>query len=358
MQKIAESSSEGISALSSVSGQLVERIDNESNVRQSKDEELEHDISDESTERIAKDNELEERIATEENTREEAISGLQNLLQQEVADLSFVIDAESARATSAEDILRNGLTKEIVDRENAITDLETTISSVSSDLSLIINDNYDTLSAAISTEKNDREQAIIALQETITNEIEANINELSGTVETGFEQLNNVDTELSGHIDNVSAGVTALSNDLHTNYYTNTEVYNKAEVDEAIANFGGFEVHPSTADVVLPKTNIIYLIGPSASTAPDLYQEYIYTSGDGFILIGDTTVDLSNYYQKDSIDDFVSDLSADISAETTRATDTENTISQNLVTSATNLENTKQDNVSISYSNEILTIHF
>ena len=336
---------------------------------------------------------LRDRLSQEIVDRANAITDLGNTLGQQIAD-------EENRATSAENDIIEYINEFADITEENIQTLENTISSVSSDLSLIINDNYDTLadnleeeinrasneenllSSAINAEKNDREEAISALQETITNEIEAKINELSGTVETGFDQLNNVDTELSGHIDNVSAGVTALSNDLHTNYYTNTEVYNKEEVDEAIANFGGFEVHPSTADVVLPKTNIIYLIGPSASTASDLYQEYIYTSGvpsGEFVLIGDTTVDLSNYYQKDDVDGFVSDLNGAIideqqartieinslsseidenyytkdeintftsnlndaiTAETTRATDTENTISQNLVTSATNLENT------------------
>ena len=61
-EKIAESSSGGMSALSSVSAQLVDSIEKETQERQSKDEGLEMSINNERIDRIAKDNELEENI--------------------------------------------------------------------------------------------------------------------------------------------------------------------------------------------------------------------------------------------------------------------------------------------------------
>lgn len=260
---------------------LYEALEAESANRASEDALLRQNIDTEVSARVNAENELWDALNDEETARIDAVSALHDEFAVSAQNLEQKITDEQTRAETSEQILQE----------------------------------------SINTEKNDREEAISALQETITNEIEAKITELSGTVETGFEQLNNVDTELSGHIDYVSAGVTALSNDLHTNYYTNTEVYNKAEVDEAIANFGGFEVHATLDEITEPKVNVIYLIGPDG-LEPDLYKEYIYSNGV-FVLIGDTTVDLSNYYQKDEIDGFVSGLDTAIAAETSRATDRE-----------------------------------
>lgn len=313
-RKIAESSSGGMSALSSVSAQLHDSIENETNTLKSKDEELKSAIDNESTERISKDNELDDKIVAEISNRENEISGLQNLLKNEIE-----------RATDVEQDISESLSKEIEYRTNAITELE---GKIASEETRAIKAEQS-LQTSIVNETNNREQAISQLQETITNEISVKINELSGVVETGFDRLDDIDTELSGHINYVSAGVTTLSSDLHKNYYTKTEVYNKAEVDEAISNFGGFEVHQSLDDITVKKTNVIYLIGP-VGLEPDLYKEYIYTSKDEFILIGDTTVDLSNYYQKYDVDAFVSKLNDAIENENTRATKKENELDTNI----------------------------
>lgn len=295
-KKIAESSSGGMSALSSVSAQLVDSIENETNTLKSKDEELKSAIDNERTERISKDKEIDDKIET-----------------------------EIARATDVEQGISDSLSKETEDRANAITELE---GKIKEEETRAIKEEQ-ALQTSIVNEKDTREQAISQLQETITNEISVNINELSGVVETGFDRLDDIDTELSGHIDYVSAGVTTLSSDLYKNYYTKTEVYNKAEVDEAISNFGGFEVHQSLDDITVKKTNVIYLIGP-VGLEPDLYKEYIYTSKDEFILIGDTTVDLSNYYQKGVVDAFVNNLNVAIENEKTRATTKENELDTNI----------------------------
>lgn len=115
-EKIAESSSGGMSALSSVSAQLVDSIEKETQERQSKDEGLEMSINNERIDRIAKDNELEERIETEKSSREEAISEIQKGLKE-----------EETRATGAEESIKNDLSVEINVRTNAITELENKI---------------------------------------------------------------------------------------------------------------------------------------------------------------------------------------------------------------------------------------
>lgn len=112
-RKIAESSSGGMSALSSVSAQLVDSIENEVQERKSKDDGLEMSINNERIDRITKDNELEERIETEKSSIDEAISEIQQSLKK-----------EETRATGAEESIKNDLSKEIEVRTNAITELE------------------------------------------------------------------------------------------------------------------------------------------------------------------------------------------------------------------------------------------
>ena len=54
-----------------------------------------------------------------------------------------------------------------------------------------------------------------------------------------------------------------------------------------------YEVYGSTSAVTSPSPTVLYLIGPTG-TGSDKYEEYIYSSNDGFVKIGDTTIDLSN----------------------------------------------------------------
>lgn len=86
--------------------------------------------------------------------------------------------------------------------------------------------------------------------------------------------------------------ITNAVNDL-TNYYTKTQTYTKAEVDQMISEFGWFEVVETlpTEDI---RTNVIYLKGP-IGTWGDKYEEWIYSNND-WVLIGETSVDLSNYF--------------------------------------------------------------
>ena len=86
--------------------------------------------------------------------------------------------------------------------------------------------------------------------------------------------------------------ITNAVNDL-TNYYTKTQTYTKAEVDQMISDFGWFEV-VETLPTENIKTNVIYLKGP-IGTWGDKYEEWIY-SNNQWVLIGESTVDLSNYF--------------------------------------------------------------
>lgn len=109
-----------------------------------------------------------------------------------------------------------------------------------------------------------------------------------------------------GRVDNVSElindawYITKAVNDL-TYYYNKNETYTKTEVDNLIANFAGFRVVST-----LPATGLstlIYLLWPSAN---DTYEEYIYTENH-WVKIGETTIDLTNYFHKvnDDSDDII-----------------------------------------------------
>ena len=85
-----------------------------------------------------------------------------------------------------------------------------------------------------------------------------------------------------------------------------SDYYNKQEIDEKFANFGGFVTANSAStepyghpDVAKPDVKKIYLI--SAVGIPDKYFEWIYSidgSTSAWECIGDTSIDLSDYYTK------------------------------------------------------------
>lgn len=84
-------------------------------------------------------------------------------------------------------------------------------------------------------------------------------------------------------------------------------------IETALANYGGFKVvqltsdTPPVPDVQNPSEKYIYLTKDSQSSARDPYTEWIYIKGDAsavpptqshWEVIGETSVDLSNYIQK------------------------------------------------------------
>lgn len=93
--------------------------------------------------------------------------------------------------------------------------------------------------------------------------------------------------------------ITASVNNL-TNYYLKSETYTKAEVNSLVGNITTFEVVQTlpTQDI---KTNVIYLVPKSTAQTNNVYDEYIYTN-NAWEKIGDTTIDLSNYYTKTQVD--------------------------------------------------------
>lgn len=131
--------------------------------------------------------------------------------------------------------------------------------------------------------------------------------------------------------------------------------YNKNEIDEKFANFGGFVTANSAEDghpdIAEPDVKKIYLIEDEGT--PDKYIEWIYSvdgSTSAWECIGDTSIDLSDYYTK-----FETSGAGELEDEFTGiAEDIDNLYDITDELSATKQDNLiPTDNIYISGNNEI-----
>ena len=177
-------------------------------------------------------------------------------------------------------------------------------------------------------------------------ELSGKVETLSGELETASAFIEDQIEDLSGAIDNISAVFSAdidylsgaiddkLDKDefdtwsanadvtpysagkglalnghefyVSADYAMSADVYNKDEVDEKIAKFGGYTTANADAsgypDVAEPSTKFIYLVKMSNLPASsDNYKEWIYTSTEqttAWECVGETTLDLSPYLTK------------------------------------------------------------
>ena len=87
-----------------------------------------------------------------------------------------------------------------------------------------------------------------------------------------------------------------------TNYYLKSETYTKTEVDTLIGQISTLHLEVvqvlPTQDISL---NTIYLVPKQSAGTQNVYDEYIYVN-NAWEHIGDTEVDLSNYYTKTQTD--------------------------------------------------------
>lgn len=92
-----------------------------------------------------------------------------------------------------------------------------------------------------------------------------------------------------------------------TNYYKKSDVYTKTEVTDLLAAINSVELHKCTEaeynpttmlpTITNPNSSTIYLVPKDGDESNNVYIEYIYVNND-FEKIGDTEVDLSNYWNK------------------------------------------------------------
>lgn len=124
-----------------------------------------------------------------------------------------------------------------------------------------------------------------------------------------YSDLLNKPTKLSD-FNNDLGFITNTVNNL-TNYYLKSETYTKSEVNTLIGQITTISIQVvqslPTQDI---QTNVIYLVPKSTAGTSNAYDEYINTDGTsaGWELIGDTEVDLSNYYTKTEVDTLIGNV--------------------------------------------------
>ena len=129
----------------------------------------------------------------------------------------------------------------------------------------------------------------------------------SQTTTTNDSYIKNKPTKLSEFTNDSKFITNAVSN--LTNYYTKSNTYTKTEVDNLIATIVTLNILIVQS---LPTSNIstttIYLVPKATSETNNVYDEYINIDGttQGWEKIGDTSVDLSNYYTKSQADALLS----------------------------------------------------
>lgn len=119
--------------------------------------------------------------------------------------------------------------------------------------------------------------------------------------ESSFDVVNGANITKTSQLENDSNFITNVVNNL-LNYYTKDEVYTKANIDELLRNIGaGLSV---MIVVDLPTEEIsgttIYLIKTSGNN----YNQYMWID-NAWANLGSTTVDLSNYYTKNKVDEIL-----------------------------------------------------
>ena len=82
------------------------------------------------------------------------------------------------------------------------------------------------------------------------------------------------------------------------NYYLKTETYTKQEIEDLIGSTVGVTIEIVEQLPTEGQANVIYFL---PTETEGVYSQYIY-SNNSWILIGSTTVDLSNYYTKAQVD--------------------------------------------------------
>ena len=111
-----------------------------------------------------------------------------------------------------------------------------------------------------------------------------------------WSNINGRPTKLS-EFTNDNNFITNAVSDL-TNYYKKTETYTRTEINNKIAAIKTIQIQAVESLPATGESNVIYLVPKAGGgTAQNVKDEYIWT-GTAFEKIGDTEIDLSNYWNK------------------------------------------------------------
>lgn len=173
----------------------------------------------------------------------------------------------------------------------------------------------ETLSGELKTASGFIENQIDVLSGVIDNisaVFSTDIDYLSGAIDDKLDTIAFEAWSANADITPYSAGKGLALNGhefyVSADYAMSADVYNKDEIDEKFANFGGYTTANADAsgypNVASPSTKYIYLVKMSNLPASsDNYKEWIYTSADAqttaWECIGETTLDLTPYLTKE-----------------------------------------------------------
>lgn len=223
--KIAESSSGGMSALSYVSAQLHDSIENEVQERSEADIILKNSIVSETTRALKsesnintkideeisrstnKDTILEQKITIEQNRAETAESNLQESLSNETSrakeeenKLRTNLKGEIERATDIESGLRTDLDDEIARAKGVETTIQTSLQeNIDKEVTRATNAENE-LQNKIDSEATSRETADNTIQTNLSNEITRATGELTNNLNSEIKRAENAESELDKKI--------------------------------------------------------------------------------------------------------------------------------------------------------------
>ena len=125
------------------------------------------------------------------------------------------------------------------------------------------------------------------------------VSSLAQTIDKGFKQ---VQTELDKK-QPVGDYITNAVDNL-VNYYKKSETYTQREVDDLVGSLTRIDIKVVSSIDDVTEPNVIYLVPASSGESGDYYNEYILVNGSPE-LIGNTRVDLSDYYTRKQTDDLL-----------------------------------------------------
>lgn len=126
---------------------------------------------------------------------------------------------------------------------------------------------------------------------------------VNGTEQSISQQDKSVDITVPTKVSDLTNDSNFIDNTVNnlTNYYTKSETYTQSEVDALVAGVSSLDMQVvqtlPTQDI---STTTIYLVPKSTAKTNNAYDEYIYVNNT-WELIGDTQLDLSNYWNSTNL---------------------------------------------------------
>ncbi len=236
-------------------------------------------------------------------------------------DTYVAVDEDDSDSAQKFDIgkMKSDIDAALQENEQAIFDLNDYLIDVSGELSDRIDSESDAIDALglevdnLESTVSGHTTSISELQEDVEG-IQSDISDLQEKdtqIEQDIGNLSDSIEDLDGRLTNDEDDIAAIKEVIPQEATSANKLVSETRLAQAIADFGGFEVvsldtNTGEPAVQYPSEKIIYLTKDSQSTATDPYTEWIYRESE-WQIIGETTVDLSNYYTKTETDDLLDD---------------------------------------------------